>query len=634
MPTLPEILIISYRRVDLLALCLESIDRHLPAATVRVWDNSSDASEQVRAYADTRPDVDWHFAPTNLGFAAAVNQLMALVTSDVALLLNPDALLQSDLAASRQAALEPGVAAVAPWVSQSGQRPWDNAHREPDLVRQLVSYLGWDDRVRRAPALSMMYEQQPTQVDGYLTGAALLISMTAWREVGGFDERYFLYAEEADWCRRAREAGFRLLSVAEPGISHTAGGTVADAQTQSSRSRELLDENRARYLRDHHGDLAGRAFVAATRVINHVQPSKRRARARTISRTEPDFIITTPTLDVGGAERQRVQLANALSAQGFHVVMRVLQHTGSMAANLSPDVEVVIAPYRDVARRPSARTLLVTGTTRIECAFGLMWRTLNAPHGRWVAANHTSVVPGEATFDRFATWALRRSDGIIYLSAVHRKEHQTVVDIDHGRFWIIPNGIPVGDTASGRRTASDGPTRFVAATRLEEFKQVDHLIAAFGSEMDDLDWTLDIWGDGPHRHTLAELVPDRYADRIRLRGWCSDIDAAFAEADVYCLTSRREAQPMVILEAMDAGLCVASTAISAIPEMLAEGAGVLVAEQNPQAWRDVARRLILDPMEREEIAAEGQRRMRSRYSVAQMAQGYVDLRREVLGKDV
>src|SRR5262249_3927309 len=55
---------------------------------------------------------------------------------------------------------------------------------------------------------------------GYLTGCCLLATRVAWQRVGELDERYFLYAEDTDWCLRARAAGFRLLFVPTARLWH------------------------------------------------------------------------------------------------------------------------------------------------------------------------------------------------------------------------------------------------------------------------------------------------------------------------------------------------------------------------------------------------------------------------------
>lgn len=626
----PDVIVVSYRRPDLLDRCLSSARSQLPGAQIHVWDNRSNDSDAIRELAARHPDVDWHFCDENLGFAAAVNRLMARVEGGSALLLNPDAVLLSDLAGTRAALADPTVAAAAPRITDGDHRPWDNAHREPTLVRELVSYAGWDDRLGRRPLVSALYSDAPEAVSGYLTGACLLISMDAWRNVGTFDERYFLYGEEADWCARARRRGYVLRSVDEPGVEHSAGGTVSDQPTGMSRSRELLDENRRRYLTDHHGKAAGLVFAGVTAAMNRIQPSKARARAAHRAAAADDFVITTPTLDFGGAERQRVQLANALARRGFSVTLRVLQHSGGMADAVDSAVKMVVQDYRRVRRDAGPNTVLVTGTTKIEAAYGLAWRTLNRPHGRWVAANHTGVT-GRQTFTADKRIMLRASDGIIYLANSHREEHHKQADLDRGRFWIIPNGVPVRAQAPTRR-APDGTVRFIVASRLEPFKQIDMLVRAFSQGMDHLDWSLDIWGDGPHREEIERAIPERLREHIRMRGWCSDVPGELARSDVYCMPSRSEAQPMVILEAMEAGICVASSPVASVPEVLQNGAGVLVDPPTEEQWRSIMQRLVTDVDFREETARAGRRRAQALYSIDAMTDRYVAMREEILGR--
>jgi GT2 family glycosyltransferase len=64
---------------------------------------------------------------------------------------------------------------------------------------------------------------------GYLTGCCLLAKADAWRRVGLLDERYFIYAEDADWCLRARAAGFRLLFVPTARLWHRVSASSGGA---------------------------------------------------------------------------------------------------------------------------------------------------------------------------------------------------------------------------------------------------------------------------------------------------------------------------------------------------------------------------------------------------------------------
>lgn len=276
-----SVLVVSYRRADLLARCLDSVARWLPGAAVHVWDNASDGSADVRRESASRPGVQWTFSPGNAGFAVAVNRLVAAADpGHDLLLLNPDAVLTGDLAGTRALLAEPRVAAAAPFVEGSARaRPWDNAHRAPGLARSLVSHAGYAGGSLRGTPASDLYRRPPTSGVGYLTGSCLLVRRRAWEDVGPLDERYFLYAEEADWAERARRRGWSLRLCPEHGARHVGHGTVSGHDAQSARSLALLHESQRRYLADHHGPLAPHAYEAGVRLLGRVQRSKRAARA-------------------------------------------------------------------------------------------------------------------------------------------------------------------------------------------------------------------------------------------------------------------------------------------------------------------------------------------------------------------
>ena len=631
LPPSPAVLIVSYRRADLLRQCLESAARALPASRVHVWDNRSDGTDAIRELAEQFAQVDWHFCEENLGFAAAVNQLVERSEGTTFLLLNPDAQLVGDLAGCRGLlASDSTVAAAAPLIAEAGDdQGWSNAHREPSLLRQITSYAGADARVGHHPRLSLTYGERPTSVDGYLTGACLLISRAAWGRVGPFDERYFLYGEEADWQRRARDRGYRIELVDEPGVVHSAGGTVSDDSAAARASLDRLNAARRRYLDDHHGRAAAVAFDAATRVLDRVQRSKRGLRTPDPNAT-PRFIITTPTLEFGGAERQRVTLANALVACGCDVELRILQRTGPLGQQVDPRVRITIAPYRVVRAAPPGRTLLVTGTTLIEVAYGLAWRRRNAGRGRWVVANHKPAEPDRGAFPARPASVMRFADGMIYLSQSHRADHIRHQHIDRGRYWVIPNGIDLATISPQRELrADDGRVRVVSIGRLVEWKQNDVLINAVAAMADDPRWVLDIWGDGPDRDRLAALIPAALADRVVLRGWCHDVNHALGSADIFAMASRSEAHPMAVLEAMAGGVPVICAPAGSLADVVEDGAGILVDPPTHEAWVSALGWLIGDSAIRRTLAEAGRRRVLDRYTVETNTDAYLAVWREM-----
>jgi hypothetical protein len=86
---------------------------------------------------------------------------------------------------------------------------------------------------------------------GYLTGCCLLATAEAWRKVGLLDERYFIYAEDADWCLRARAAGYKLLFVPTARLWHRVSASSGGAMNpwkvyQRLRANVMLWSRHAR----------------------------------------------------------------------------------------------------------------------------------------------------------------------------------------------------------------------------------------------------------------------------------------------------------------------------------------------------------------------------------------------------
>lgn len=202
----PAVVIVAYRADDHLARCLERLGTSAPVVVV---DNGGTA----RAIAE-RAGADYVAAPGNVGFAAGVNLgLRRCPPGADVLLLNPDARLDADgLAALHEALHAPGGrrAAVGPRLVDAQGRPQAADWPMPSPATVWLDALGlarwW--RGRR-----------------FVVGAVLLLAGAALAELGGLDERYFLYAEEADWQQRAQRAGWTVAVV--PGVVAEHAGSAS-----------------------------------------------------------------------------------------------------------------------------------------------------------------------------------------------------------------------------------------------------------------------------------------------------------------------------------------------------------------------------------------------------------------------
>ncbi|WP_051088023.1 hypothetical protein [Mycobacterium sp. 155] len=369
------------------------------------------------------PDVHWYLGSANIGFAAAVNALTREVPDYDFILLNPDAILQGPLTDTLATIQRYGVAAASPLTVEHDthsihHRPWDAAHREHSLSRALVAWSGYATKIRGS-RWSDLYEHRPDIVEGYLTGACLVVSRDAWDRVGNFDAEFFLYGEEADWQRRARSAGWSLRLVDEPGIVHTGHGTVAGDPTAGLRSQDLLRANVALNLELENGRRCANAFLAGSTVLDRVQRSVRRARAarRRPQGTRPSVLITMNQLTSAQFERQHALLASELDRRGYEVIIVCVGRFGPPISMVTPTVRVIRQawwlPLIDTA---PGQSVVISGGTRPETGFAALWRATSRSR-RWLITS-LPPSPNNPRCSRAHTAAMHRCDGVVTLDGV------------------------------------------------------------------------------------------------------------------------------------------------------------------------------------------------------------------------
>lgn len=225
--------VVAYHAPEPLDRALASVDAGVP---VTVVDNSQ--SDAVRAVCE-RHGVRYVRSPGNLGFAAGVNvalrEILAGQECDV-LLLNPDAVLPPGAVERLAEALlaDPRAGAVTPCLLREGGKPQRSVWPFPSPWRAWVEALG----------LGRLNRQQ-----GFAVGAVLLLRREALGEVGLFDERFFLYAEEADWERRALAHGWHATLCETVTATHLAGATSDD----SAQRERLFYAAQELYIRKWYG---------------------------------------------------------------------------------------------------------------------------------------------------------------------------------------------------------------------------------------------------------------------------------------------------------------------------------------------------------------------------------------------
>jgi N-acetylglucosaminyl-diphospho-decaprenol L-rhamnosyltransferase len=192
----------------------------------------------------------------NLGFARACNQGISASEGDLIVLLNPDALVGKDFFRRFEAFFEenPAIGVAGPRVLDADGRVQLSARRELSMISGL---LGRTSLLTRLFPSSTLVKKQfpavtelagPTAVD-WVSGACMVVRRRALDEVGPLDERFFMYFEDADLCRRVREAGWSVYYLPEIEVTHRAGGSTR------SRPRAVWRLHKSAFLYHRkHGD--------------------------------------------------------------------------------------------------------------------------------------------------------------------------------------------------------------------------------------------------------------------------------------------------------------------------------------------------------------------------------------------
>ena len=245
-----SVVIVSANTRKLLEACVASVQRSTEhcAAEVIVVDNAS-TDGSVQALRHRFPDVRLIENVENRGFAAANNQALMSCQGHFALLLNSDTIVSSEAIDEMLKFLEarPAAGVVGCRLVGEDGRTQPSASGLPGLRMQVASFLGLrrliparaSVAVARAPlirglldALSGGYftpaatTSTPQRVE-FLSGACMMMRRETWESIGLLDESIFLYLEDADWCRRARDAGWELFYIPSVRIVHFGGRSFA-----------------------------------------------------------------------------------------------------------------------------------------------------------------------------------------------------------------------------------------------------------------------------------------------------------------------------------------------------------------------------------------------------------------------
>lgn len=236
-----SIVVVTHNGLDLALGTLESAMARVGEISVEWVVVDSGSTDGTPEAIEARwPQIEVMRLP-NVGFAAANNVGFAAARGRYLLALNPDTVVRwgrfRAVVEAMDARPDVGAASV---IQEEADGSLQSMRRDPTVARALFEAL----LLRRLPGLRRFQERELDQgayaverSADWLVGAVLLLKREALEAVGGFDERFFMYSEEADLCRRIRAAGWEVRHLPVMRILHFGGAPNPRLVAQQSYSR-------------------------------------------------------------------------------------------------------------------------------------------------------------------------------------------------------------------------------------------------------------------------------------------------------------------------------------------------------------------------------------------------------------
>jgi GT2 family glycosyltransferase len=247
--------------------CLDSLAAAgMPCLEVIVVDDAS-RDGTAEAVAALHPAVAVLRNETPQRFARAANQGLGRARGGILLLLNSDTEVEAGGLERLVAvfAREPELGIAGALLHYPDGSPQWSGGREPSLAWFFALASGLPALLARLPLYRRakpLDPEGPVRVD-WVTGAAMAVRRAAWEAVGPFDEGFSFYAQDLDFCLRARRAGWRTEVRSELRVLHHHGATIGRAAPGGHQHSELLWLDLLRWARRHRGSSwAARARAA------------------------------------------------------------------------------------------------------------------------------------------------------------------------------------------------------------------------------------------------------------------------------------------------------------------------------------------------------------------------------------
>lgn len=351
-----------------------------------------------------------------------------------------------------------------------------------------------------------------------------------------------------------------------------------------------------------------------------------------------DVVLLLTSFDVGGTERQMVELAKRLDQSRFRAHLACFHQRGRLLDEIPERIPVRAFPVKGFA---NPRAIVQLGAFATWCRsigadivhtcdlygniFGLPGAALAGVPVR--IGNRREILTGDKSRAQLTgqRLAYRAAHAVVANSSAARDQLE-VEGVPAERIRLIANGLdPATFTPPAPRAAGK---RIVMVANLRAEKGHDTLLAAAPRILErHPDATFTFVGEGPRREPLEVLVRALgIGSRVRFAGECRDVAPVLREHDLFVLPSRSEAFPNALIEAMATALPVVATRVGGIPEVVRDGVnGRLVPPDDAAALSAAVISLFDDPAQAAALGQAARLDVERHYTIDRMVERFEQL---------
>jgi len=213
----PTVIIVTYNNQKTIKQCINSVPDKYP---ILIVDNSS-SDKSLEKAKKTRKKLQIINNKKNLGFSAAVNQALKKINGD-AILLNPDAVIEhSTIKTLGEVGKEEHCTAVTCKIVNPKGKMLPSCGNFPTPFNIALARIPYIRKYStKAHALNSPAFYKKKRYPDWVAGTCMYLTREGIEKVGYFDEDYFMYTEDVDWCFRAREKGLKVIYTPKTKITH------------------------------------------------------------------------------------------------------------------------------------------------------------------------------------------------------------------------------------------------------------------------------------------------------------------------------------------------------------------------------------------------------------------------------